>query len=140
MQQQDLAAATAPSALPTLPRTLKIAIADDEPAIRQHFANALQQLGHTITAVAADGLELLQACQVERPELLITDIQMDRVSGIDVVRELSTGVPVPTILISALSPPEALLQELNGQVVAFLRKPVKLAALTAAVNKAVRNY
>ena len=117
-------------------KSLRIAIADDEPAVRQHFAAALEKLGHEIVVAAADGRELLEACSRERPELLVTDIRMDKLTGIEAMQELMKQGPIPTILISAHYRPSDFDGELNGQVVSFLRKPIKVGDLTAAVTAA----
>ncbi|MEM8865911.1 MAG: response regulator [Planctomycetota bacterium] len=117
-------------------RSLKIAIADDEPEVRDYFAKALASLGHKVVVVAADGDELINMCLAIQPDLLITDIRMPGTTGIEAMRALSTPRPLPTILISAHYRQEDLQADLNDQVVAFLAKPVKLADLSAAVAKA----
>jgi DNA-binding NtrC family response regulator len=117
-------------------KSLRIAIADDDPEIRQYFAMALERLGHKIVVTAANGRELVAGCRRERPELLVTDIRMDELSGIEAMQELAKEGPMPTILISAHYCPEDLDDEVADQVLGLLTKPIKLASLTAAVAKA----
>jgi CheY-like chemotaxis protein len=117
-------------------KSLRIAIADDEPEVRQYFAMALDRLGHKIVVTAANGRELVEGCRRERPELLVTDIRMDELSGIEAMHELAKDAAIPTILISAYYRPEDLDGQLDGQVPAFLTKRVKLASLTMAVAEA----
>ena len=73
---------------------------------------------------------------MERPNLLITDIRMDGMSGIEVMQELSKERPMPTILISAHYQLEDLNDNVEGNLIAFLRKPVKIADLRLAVAEA----
>ena len=117
-------------------RPLKIAIADDEPEVLQYFAQLLTSCGHNVVVTAANGRELVQQCRDKHPDLLITDIRMDELSGIDAMKELARDAPLPTILISAHYEEEELRGELDGQVVAFLPKPVKMEKLKAAVDQA----
>ena len=119
-------------------RSLKIALADDEAEVRQYFANALVSRGHRILVSASNGRELVDRCQVVRPQLLITDIRMDGLTGIQAMHELSQQGPLPTILISAHYKPDELDGKLDGQVIAFLQKPVKLADLHRAVDLAAK--
>ena len=113
--------------------TLKIAVADDEPEVRDYFAKALSGLGHDVVVVASNGRELVEKCRLARPDLLITDIRMDELSGIEAVKQLASESPILTILISAHYRPEDLDGDLDHGVMAFLPKPVKLADLAAAV-------
>lgn len=117
-------------------KSLRIAVADDETVVCQYFATALERLGHKIVATAANGRELVEACRIDRPDLLVTDICMEGLTGIEAMHELSQVEPMPTILISAHYRPEDLEGEFNGQVLAFLTKPIKLAGLTMAVAEA----
>jgi response regulator NasT len=114
---------------------LRIAIADDEADVRNYFVKALRRGGHEVVVEAADGRELVERCRVERPDLLITDIRMDHMTGIEAMYELARDGPIPTILISAHYRPEDV-DGLNEGVIAFLSKPVKLAELMATVNEA----
>ena len=118
-----------------MPRSLRIAIADDEREVRQYFAQALNKLGHQVVVVAKDGQELVDGCQANRPELLVTDIRMEGMTGIEAMQQLAQQGPIPTILISAHYRAEELDADLDGQVLTFLAKPVKLAELAAAVNE-----
>lgn len=117
-------------------KSLRIAIADDEAEVRQYFAMALERLGHKVVVTAANGRELLEACRKERPELLVTDICMDELSGLEALHELAKEGPMPTILISAHYLAKDLDGELDNQVLALLTKPIKLSGLIAAVADA----
>lgn len=119
-----------------MPRSLRIAIADDEAEVRHYFADELTKGGHQIVVLASNGRELVERCLVKPPELLITDIRMDDQSGIEAMRQLAAKSPLPTILVSAHDRSEGLGSNHADQVVAFLPKPVKLPELLAAVEAA----
>ena len=116
--------------------SIRIAIADDESDVRHYFARALSNRGYQVVVTASNGDELVDRCQVDRPDLLITDIRMDGLSGIEAMQELAKDGPMPTILISAHYRVEDFEDDLDGQLVAFLPKPVKLDELLLAVSRA----
>ena len=57
-------------------QSLRIAVADDEPDILEHYQKALTRLGHLVVVAARDGRELVAGCRAVRPDLVITDIRM----------------------------------------------------------------
>ena len=80
---------------------LRIAVADDEPDMRDYFARILPRLGHEVVAVAASGAELVELYRKTRPDLVITDIKMPDLDGIAAAEQLYRERPVPVILVSA---------------------------------------
>lgn len=115
---------------------MNIAIAEDEAEIRQFFKSALLRLGHQVVAAAQNGRELIEQCRVRCPDLIITDIQMPEIDGIEATRRICCERPVPVILISACDPTEMSDREGIANVVAFLVKPVKISDLKSAISKA----
>src|SRR5579862_3805604 len=72
-----------------MPSKIRVVVADDEPAYR----NALQKTLHLMTecdlmAVCKDGQEALDVCLGDPPDVLLTDINMPRMSGIELTRQL----------------------------------------------------
>jgi response regulator NasT len=64
-------------------RSLRIAVADDELDMLDFYQRILPQSGHTVVAVAATGRELVQQCSEQHPDLIITDIRMPNMDGIE---------------------------------------------------------
>ena len=52
--------------------SLRIAIADDEPDMRDYFQEVLPRMGHTVVALAQNGRELVDLCRATNPDLVIT--------------------------------------------------------------------
>ena len=82
-------------------RSLKIAVADDERDMRDYFQQILPHLGHQVVVVAETGTELVERCAATPPDLVITDIKMPDMDGIDAAVALYQHGPVPVILVSA---------------------------------------
>lgn len=122
------------------PRPLRIAVADDEPDMRDWFSTILPILGHEVVAVASDGRELLDLCKTTSPDLVITDIKMPDMDGIDAASQLYKNGPVPVILVSAYHDPELIARAEADHVLAFLVKPIKQADLEPAIAIATRRF
>jgi AmiR/NasT family two-component response regulator len=119
---------------------LRIAVADDEPDIRDYFARILPLLGHRVVVVACDGGELVARCLSARPDLVITDVKMPDMDGIEAADALCRQMPVPVILVSACNDPELIRRAETDHVMAYLVKPIKQADLGPAIALALRRF
>ena len=119
---------------------LRIAVADDEPDMRDYFSRILPRLGHRVVAVAATGAELVEKCRAERPDLVITDIKMPDLDGIDAAAQLYRERPVPVILVSAYHDPSLIERAEVDHILAYLVKPIKQADLAPAIGVAMRRF
>ena len=119
---------------------LKIAVADDEPRMRAYYREILPRLGHRVTCAAASGHELLKGCREDRPDLVITDIKMPEMDGIEAAVELAQDDPVPIILVSAYHDDHLLERARAGNVFGFLVKPIKQDDLRAAIAIALQRF
>ena len=119
---------------------LKIAVADDEPRMREYYREILTRLGHQVACVASSGRELVRECRATHPDLVITDIKMPELDGIDAALELAQDEPVPIILVSAYHD-ELLLERTRGlNIFGFLVKPIKQDDLKTAIAIALQRF
>jgi CheY-like chemotaxis protein len=116
-------------------RTLRIAVADDEPVVRDYFRRMLPRLGHEVVAAAANGRELVDLCHEQKPDLIIADVRMPDMDGDDAIQEICSTRPTPFILISAHSKPGSMPAGLEAIDYAYLTKPVKREDLEQAIEK-----
>lgn len=119
---------------------MRIAIADDEKDMRDYYCKMLPRLGHEVVCACANGRELVEQCRIHRPELVITDIRMPLLDGIDAAKEIYRQFPVPVILVSAYHDHGLIERAENDHVLAFLGKPIKLADLEPAIALASRRF
>jgi response regulator NasT len=124
----------------TTERPLRIAVADDEPDMLLFFRELLPHLGHEVVAEAATGRELVERCRGTRPDLVITDIKMPDMDGIQAAAEANRDVRVPVILITAHHEAETLARAGADYIMAYLAKPVKPVDLGAAVRLAMSRF
>ncbi len=107
----------------------RILIVDDEPTILDLLQRFLVSKGHEVRT-AADGLEALQKVQDEQPDLVLLDIRMPRMSGLDVLRHLRESHPrVRVIMVSGLTDEELRHTALDLGALDYLTKPVSFRAL-----------
>jgi response regulator NasT len=121
-------------------RSLKIAVADDELDMRDYFRQFLPLLGHTVVGAAQTGRELLDLCAATSPDLVITDIKMPDMDGIDAAIQLYRQAPVPVILVSAYHDHEFIQRASADHIMAYLVKPIKQADLEPAIGIAMRRF
>ena len=121
-------------------QSLRIAIADDEPDMREYFQKILPVLGHVVVSAAGTGRELVEHCRQHKPDLVITDIKMPDMDGIDAAIEFYRQNPIPVILVSAYHDPELIARAEADHIMAYLVKPIKQADLEPAIGLAMRRF
>ncbi len=120
------------------PAPKRILIAEDNQTIRRFLASAVKHIGfHADTT--ENGEEAWQALQASRYDLLVTDHEMPKLTGLDLIVRMRKESPAPPcILISASMPhPEPVLRKLvhPGDI---LHKPFTLAPFVAAIHRLLR--
>ena len=108
-----------------------VLVADDEPAVLEVLTEVVEDLGHEVVR-AHDGREALQIARAQRPQLVVTDHMMPRLSGVELCRAMRNDEAlsqVPVILLSAALPPEA------TEAYAYLAKPFELDEFEALVKR-----
>ncbi|MBY0229294.1 MAG: response regulator [Gemmataceae bacterium] len=121
-------------------RTLRVAVADDERDVRQYFQEMLPALGHEVAVVASTGRELVDLCRSAKPDLVVTDVRMPDMDGIEAAAEVNRAGPIPVILVTGHPEPEALARAGADYVMAFLSKPAKPVDLQAAISLAMLRF
>ena len=79
---------------------LSVLVVDDEPAFREGLRQALKQEGFVVH-LAADGEEALDVWRAYHPDIVLLDVMLPRMSGIDVCRAIRAVDDTPVIMVSA---------------------------------------
>jgi response regulator NasT len=122
------------------PQALRVAVADDEPEIRDYLKESLPRLGHQVVGVAATGRQLADMVRTTAPDLVITDIKMPDMDGIEASIEVNRTKQIPVILISAHHDAETLTRVGADHIMGYLIKPVSEPELKAAIALAMSRF
>lgn len=123
-----------------MPESLRVSIADDEPRMRDFLWKSLERMGHMVVSGARTGRELIDHCRKHQPELVITDIKMPDMDGIEAADEIYDFHPVPVILISAFHDDEMVQRASRQHILAYLVKPIKDTDLGPAISIARERF
>lgn len=121
-------------------RKLRIVVADDEPDMTQFLQASLTRLGHEVVTTVSSGRELVDVCREQRPDLIVTDIRMPDMDGLEAARLLYRDTPVPIIVISAYHDPAVIDRAESSHVGAFLVKPIKAAHLAPTISVVMKRF
>jgi two-component system response regulator PilR (NtrC family) len=115
----------------------KILVADDELSMRQFLEILLKKEGHEVFC-AADGQEALSRFQAENFDLLISDIKMPKVGGLDLLRKVKEQRPnVAVIMVTAYASPEDAIVAMKAGAYDYLTKPFKLGEIKSVIQNAL---
>jgi len=114
---------------------LRVLLADDHGIVRRGLRSLLEEAEHTVVAEASDGMEALRLCEEYRPELLILDIGMPKLSGIEVASRVQKFERPPGVIILSMHSDESyIIRALAAGARAYLRKDATDEDLLPAVQ------
>jgi DNA-binding LytR/AlgR family response regulator len=117
---------------------LKTLIVDDEPIARQVLREALCAIADiVVVGEAEEGRTALQQIASQKPDLVLLDLQMPAMSGLEMLRHLKQGAHMPVVVIVTAYDKYAL-EAFEAGAVDYLLKPVGHERLTKAVERAKR--
>jgi two-component system response regulator AlgR len=115
---------------------MRIVIADDEPLARDRLRMLLAaQPGVEVVAEAEDGEAALHACAELKPDLVLLDIAMPGIDGLEAARHLAAFEPRPAVVFCTAYDAHAL-SAFDAQAIDYLVKPVRPERLAAALDRA----
>jgi len=120
------------------PRFVRAVVADDLPMVRLQIKTLLKDFGFQIVGEAANGVETLEVCREQKPDLLTLDISMPQKSGLESfrdLREVSPGTEV--IMVTGQRTKEAVMLAAQLGVRHFVAKPIIRQNLSEMILKAV---
>lgn len=116
----------------------QVIIADDEKIIREGLKNIVswEDMGFEITEVFTDGQEIIEYLDYRTPDVILTDIKMNQVSGIDVAKFVfEHKIPCKIVLISGYQEFELALQGIKYGAEGYLLKPTNIESITEIFTK-----
>lgn len=119
---------------------MRILIADDEELTRKGIISSVdwETLGISDIDHADDGIHALECAKRAQPDILLTDVRMPRMDGIELAKRLREQDPdCPVIFMSGFSDKEYLKAAINLKAVSYVEKPFVTAEITEALSEAV---
>lgn len=118
---------------------IRILIVEDEEIIRKGLVHTIDWLsiGCTIVAEAADGVQGLEMIRKHKPELIITDIKMPFMSGIEMIKAASSEHSFESIILTSYAEFEYAKQAISMKVFDYILKPIDESKLMDIVVKAI---
>ncbi len=119
---------------------LRILIADDESIRVLSLRVQLQNLGYQVVGEAANGREAVELARRLQPDLVIMDIKMPVMDGIEAAEVITRERPIPIILLTAYSEAELAQRAAETNISAYLMKPVSEDDLLPAITLAMTRF
>ncbi|HUC62405.1 MAG TPA: response regulator transcription factor [Alphaproteobacteria bacterium] len=116
----------------------RILVIDDEPQIRRLLRTSLGAQGYRVSE-AAGGAEGIEAVRVEKPDLVILDLGLPDMEGLDVIARLRAGSPVPIVVLSVRDDERGKVAALDLGADDYVTKPFGMDELVARVRAALRH-
>jgi len=115
----------------------KILIVDDEPQITRVLRTALSTQGHSLR-IAANGVEGMEAVHAWKPDLVITDVSMPQMNGVELCREIRAVSQIPIIVLSVRNQDLVKVEALDAGADDYVTKPFSIQELQARVRAQLR--
>lgn len=117
-----------------------IVIADDEALICMDLREMLEEAGHEVVGIGSDGVEALDLVKEKKPDLVILDVKMPRLDGIQAARMIAHDNLAPVVLLTAFGDEDMIEKAKKSMVFGYVMKPVEEKTLFPAIQIAVSQY
>ena len=119
---------------------VRVIIADDESVICMDLREMLNNLGYLVVGEAGDGRSAVNLARELRPDVVLMDIKMPDMDGIEAARILTEERVAPVVLLTAFSQRDLVERAKEAGVVGYLVKPIKEADLSPAIEVALTRF
>jgi len=119
---------------------IRVVLAEDQKMVLSAFASLLEfEADIEVVATAGNGAEALEAVRKHRPDVVLTDIEMPGLSGLDVARRLADENPgIRVVIFTTFARPGYLRQALDAKVAGYILKDAPITDLVAALRRVHR--
>ena len=127
--------------IPAAPVTgLRVLVVEDEALIRLDLAEMLTEEGYVVAGEAADGEQAVAQARELRPDLVIMDVKMPKMDGIQAAATIVEERIAPVVMLTAFSQRELIEQARDAGAMAYLVKPFARHELVPAIELAVSRF
>lgn len=118
----------------------RILIAEDDYLVSRMISGLLDEIGHTVVGEAMNGLEAIELTRSLHPDLVLMDIKMPDMDGIEAAQEIHRLCPTPIVALTAYDNPELVQQAGKAGIGAYLVKPSSVQELDRAITIALARF
>jgi response regulator NasT len=119
---------------------MQVLLADDQAVIRMGLRAMLEEAGHEVVGTATNGKGAVALAETTKPDLIILDIRMPEMDGLEAARRIMAKRPTPIVMLTAYSQRDYIEQAKAAPVFAYLVKPLKEALLTPTLELALARF
>jgi two-component system, response regulator PdtaR len=121
-------------------KSLRILLAEDEYLVLMGIKSYVEKLGHEVVGIATDGAKAVELAIEEKPDLVIMDINMPNLDGIDAIKKINETLFIPSIIVSGYHDEKLINRATEEGVLYYLLKPVDMGDLKIAINISLSRF
>lgn len=119
---------------------MRVVIVDDESLIRMDLKDILQSLGHEVVGEGTNGVESLHLARTLRPDVVLMDVKMPELDGIEAARQIGFHHYAPVVLLTAYSQDDLVKKARESGVFGYLIKPLREELLVPMLEMAIGRF
>ena len=119
---------------------MRVLIVDDESLIRMDLRDIIESCGHEVVAEGTNGVEALKLCKEYKPDIVLMDVKMPELDGIEAARQIGFHHEAPVVLLTSYSQQDLIDKARDSGVYGYLIKPVREEQLVPTLEMALGRY
>ncbi|HEY84284.1 MAG TPA: response regulator, partial [Chloroflexi bacterium] len=124
----------------TQSHTIRVLIVEDDFLVGETVRGVLEDFGYQIIGRAMNGIQATEMTQALRPDVILMDLQMPDMDGIEATRRIQKSSPTPVVALTAYDTPELVEEASKAGVGAYLLKPPNGKELERAITIALARF
>lgn len=119
---------------------MRVLIVDDESLIRMDLRDIIESCGHEVVAEGTNGVEALALCKKHKPDIILMDVKMPELDGIEAARQIGFHHEAPVVLLTSYSQQDLIDKARDSGVYGYLIKPVREEQLVPTLEMGLGRY
>jgi AmiR/NasT family two-component response regulator len=121
-------------------KSVRALIVEDEPLVGEMIQRTLEDIGCTVAGKAVDGLQAIEMAQTLRPDVILMDLEMPNIDGIEATRCIYKRCPTPVVILTAYEDQELVERASAAGAGAYLIKPPDAREMERAITIAMARF
>ena len=119
---------------------MRVLIVDDESLIRMDLRDIIESCGHEVVAEGTNGVEALELCNKQKPDIILMDVKIPELDSIEAARQIGFHHEAPVVLLTSYSQQDLIDKARDSGVYGYLIKPVREEQLVPSLEMALGRY